>query len=124
MRPPRPVDWATAGAARAAEDWQLGNASAEAAMTGAGEAAEDGPGAPLVITHGPATEVLIEGAECDVDMGNAVEASAATAAAAAGVRPPRPAAWGTMTRGQRKHWKQRGGRSRWSPGHGGDLGSA
>ena len=110
MRPPRPVDWATAGAARAAEDWQLGNASAEAAMTGAGEAAEDGPGAPLVITHGPATEVLIEGAECDVDMGNAVEASAATAAAAVGVRPPKPSNWSTMPKMQKKNLFQRHGK--------------
>jgi len=62
---------AAAGAAGAAEDWQLGNASAEAAMTAAGGAAEDGPGAPLATTHGPAVEVLNEGAECDVDMGNA-----------------------------------------------------
>jgi len=37
MGPPRPVDWAAAGAA---EDWQMGNASAEAAMTAAGGAAE------------------------------------------------------------------------------------
>jgi len=59
---------AAAGAARAAEDWQFGNASAEAAMTAASGAAEDGPGVPLAT--GPAAEVLYEGAECDVDMGN------------------------------------------------------
>jgi len=43
MRPPRPLDWAAAGAAGSAEDWQMCNASAEAAVTAAGEAAEDGP---------------------------------------------------------------------------------
>jgi len=59
----------------------MGNASAEAAMTAAGGAAEDGPGAPLAVTHGLAAEVLYEGAECDMDMGNAAEASAVTAAA-------------------------------------------
>ena len=35
-------------------------------------------------------------------MGSA--AGASEAAAAARVRPPRPADWGTMTRGQRKHF--------------------
>jgi len=54
---------------------------------------------PLAITHGPAAGFLYEGAECDVGMGNAAEAPEATAAAAAGVRPPRPANWGTMTKG-------------------------
>ena len=44
MRPPRPVDWAAAGAVGAAEDGQMGNASAEDAMTTTGGAAEDGPG--------------------------------------------------------------------------------
>ena len=58
----------------------MGNASAEAAITAAGEAAEDGPGAPLATTHGPAAEVLNEGAECDVGMGNAAEAPVAAAA--------------------------------------------
>ena len=79
--PPRPVDWAAAGAAGAAEDGQMGNASAEAAMTAAGGAAEDGPGA-------------------------AVEA---TAGVAAGVRPPRPANRDKMTRTQRRNLKKRGG---------------
>ena len=51
---------------------------------------------PLAITHGPAAGFLYEGAECDVDMGNAAEAPEA-AAAAAGARPPRPADLGTMT---------------------------
>ena len=49
-------------------------------------------------------------------MENAAEASAATAAAAAGVRPPRPANWGKITRGQRQHWKQQGGRPRQNSG--------
>ena len=39
-------------------------------------------------------------------------------AAAAGVRPPRPADWGKITRGQREHRKRQSGRSRESPGHG------
>jgi len=84
MRPPRPVDWAATGAARAAEDGQICNASAEAARTAAGGAAEDGPGAPLATTHGPSAEVLCDGEGCDVDMGNA--AKAPVAAEAAGVR--------------------------------------
>ena len=46
MRPPRPVDWAAAGAAGAAKDGQMGNASAEEPMMASGGAAEDGPGAP------------------------------------------------------------------------------
>jgi len=75
----------------------MGNASAEAAITAAGEAAEDGPGAPLATTHGPAAEVLNEGAECDVGMGNAAEAP--VAAAATGVRPPRTADWGSGAAG-------------------------
>jgi len=55
-----------AGAAGAAKDWKMGNASAEAAMTAAGSAAGDGPGA---------TEEAVAGlAEI--------------------VRPPRPADWG------------------------------
>ena len=71
----------------------MGNAGApEAVVAAAGGAAEDRPGAPPATTHGPAAEVLYEGAECDVDMGIAAEASAATAAA--GVRPPRPAELG------------------------------
>ena len=57
------------------------------AMTAAGGAAEDGPGAPLATTHEPAAEVHYEGAQCDVDMGKAAEAPEATAATAAGVRP-------------------------------------
>ena len=71
----------------------MGNASAEAAMTTAGGAAEDRPGAPPAITHEPAAEVLYEGAECNVDMRNAAEAPEAVAPAAAGVRPPRLADW-------------------------------
>ena len=90
MRPPRPVDWAAAGAAGAAEDGQMGDASAEAAMTAAGGAAEDGPGAPLATAHRPAAEVQNEGAQCNVDMGNAAEAPEVTAAAAAEVRQTLP----------------------------------
>ena len=91
MRPPRPVDWEAAGAAGAAKDWQMGNASAEEAVMAAGGSAEDCPGAPLATTHGPAAEVLHEGAQCDVDMGNAAEAP--VVAAAAGMRTPRPSSW-------------------------------
>jgi len=84
MRPPRPVDWAAAGAAGAAKDWQMGNASAEAAMTAAGGAADDGPGA---------TE----------------EAAAGTAER---VRSPRPADWGTITRVQKVNRKKHCGKRR------------
>jgi len=107
MRPPRLVDWAAAGAA---EDWQMGKASAEKAITATGGAAEDGPGAPLVITHGPVAEVLYDGAEFDVDVGNA--AWALGAAEAARARPPRPSNWGAMSRSQKKNWKQQGERPR------------
>jgi len=118
---PKPVDWAAAGAAGAAKDRQMGNTSAEEAMTAASRASEDGPEAPPATTHGPAAEMLYEGAECDVDMGNAAEASATTATAAARVRPPRPANWGTMTKPsnwgamsgtQRKNWYRQGGKER------------
>jgi len=44
---------------------------------------------PLAPTHGPAAGTLHEGAEYDMETGNAAEAP--VAAAAAGVRPPRPA---------------------------------
>jgi len=88
----------------------MSNASEEAARTAAGGAVKDGPGAPLATTHGPAAEVLFEGKGCDVDVGNAAEASEATAAAAVRARPPRLENWGTMTRKQRKSWKQRDGR--------------
>jgi len=72
-------------------------------MTAAGRAAEDGPGAQLATTHRPAAELHYEGAQCDVDTGNAAEAPEATAAAAAGVQPTFPQEeWGKMTRNQRK----------------------
>ena len=57
---------------------------------------------PLAPTHGPAAETLHEGAEYDTETGGAAEAS--EAAAAAGVRPPRPSNWGTMTKAQKMHW--------------------
>jgi len=75
MRPQGPVDWAAAGAAGAAEDWQ-GNASAEAAMTAVGGAAEDGPGA------------AVEAKAAMVAMSPAAPINWDTAV---GVRPPRPA---------------------------------
>jgi len=70
-------------------------------------------------THGPELETLLEGVEYDAETKDAAEAPEAAAAAVARVRPPRPADWGTITRGQRKYWKQHGGRSRCNPGHGG-----
>ena len=45
----------------------------------------------LAPTHGPAAETLHEGAEYDAETGDAAEAP--EAAAAAGVRPPRPSNW-------------------------------
>ena len=66
----------------------------------AGGAAGDRPGAPPATTHGLVAEVLNEEEECNVDMGNAAEASEATAAAAAEVRPPRPANWAEATAGE------------------------
>jgi len=76
-------------------------------MTAAGGTVEDGP----AITHGLAAEVLYEGEDCDVDMGNATEAP--MAAAAAGVRPTLPQEeWDNMTRKQRKNWMMQGGRLR------------
>ena len=86
-------------------------------MTAAGGAAEDGPGAPLAITHGPAAEVLYEGAECDVDMENTAEAPVA---AAAEVRPALPQVeWDKMTgwggTKTMENWMKQGGRLRLSP---------
>jgi len=45
-----------------------------------------------------------------VDMGKAVEASAATAAAAVGVRPPKPSNWSTMPKMQKRNLFQRHGK--------------
>ena len=73
---------------------------------------------PLAPTHGPAAETLHEGAEYDAKTGDAAEAS--EAAAAAGVRPPRPSNWGDMSRRQRQHWKLRSGIARWDS-HGGGM---
>jgi len=57
------------------------------------------------------SEKLYEGAECDVDMGNAAEAP--VAAAAAGVPATFPQEeLEKMTRIERKHWKKQGGRLR------------
>jgi len=42
--------------------------------------------------HGPAAEEFLEGAECDAETENAAGFSE-EAAAAAGVRPPRPSNW-------------------------------
>ena len=181
VRPPRPSNWgampklqkknwhheehltrhptfgphgtpAAAGAAGAAEDWQMGNAGTVAAAVVAVGEAEDGlggmveagaekasgvttatdripmpapevaaaggrsgvPGAPPATMQEPVAEALYEGAECDVEMGNTAEAP--VAAAAAGVRPPRPNNWDTITRMQRKMWKKQGGQPRHCPG--------
>ena len=65
---------------------------------------------PLAPTHGPAAEALLEGAEHDAETEDL--AGASEAAAAEGVRPPRPRNWEAMTRKARKNWKQQGGRSR------------
>jgi len=54
---------------------------------------------PFAPTHEPAAQALDEEAELDADMGDAPEVP--TAAAAAGVMPPRPSNWEAMTRGQR-----------------------
>jgi len=48
------------------------------------------------------------GVRYDAETENAAGSSDVVAAAAR-VRPPRPADWGTMTRGQRQRWKQQGG---------------
>ena len=84
VTPGAQIDWQAAAetVVGGSEDWQMGNTGVEAAAAAAGGAAEYGSGA-------------------------AAEAAAGTAA---GVWPPRPADWGTMTRSQRHRWKQRGGR--------------
>ena len=79
-RPPGPVDWAAAGAAGAAKDGQMGNASAEVAMTAAGEAAATGAKA-------------------------AAEAESVTDGAPSGQRP-KPANWGDFTKARRDSWKK------------------
>ena len=68
-RPPvKPSDLPTM-TKRQRKDWhergngQMGNVSEEVARMAAGGAAEDGPGAPLATTQGPAAEVLYEGAK-------------------------------------------------------------
>ena len=66
--------------------------------------------AALAPTHVPAAEALDEAAEFDAETGDAPETP--VAAAAAGVRPPRPSNWGSMTRVQRRKWDQQGGRPR------------
>jgi len=63
---------------------------------------------PQATTHGPTAEALLEGEKYGAETEDAAEASGA--AAAARLRPPRPADWVTMTRGQRKNWKKRGGK--------------
>ena len=75
MRPPRPVDWEAAGAAK---DRQMDNASAEAAMTAGGGAAEDRPEAAAE------AETFREGP------------------------PAKPADWPTMTKRQLKNYKRGG----------------
>jgi len=74
-----PAAAGAAAAARAAEDWEMGNAGAEAAATAAGGAAEDGPG-------------------------TAAEAKAYRAGP-----PAKPANWPTMIKTQRRHWYKQGG---------------
>jgi len=93
VAPGAQIDWQAIAetVVEGSEDWQVGNAGVEAAAAVAGGAAKYGPGA----------------------------AAAETAGTAAGVRPPRPANWGTRTREQRRNWNQQGGRPRKSPGHGG-----
>ena len=59
------------------------------------------PGATM---HGPAAEALLEGAEYDAETGDIAGASEA---AAAGVRPPRPSNWGSMTKHQKVNWRRR-----------------
>ena len=51
-------------------------------------------------------------AEVATEAGAGMLITGATAAetAAGAQRPPRPANWDTMTRGQRKYWKQQGGK--------------
>ena len=69
------------------KDGQMSNASAEAAMTAAGEAEATGAKA-------------------------AAGASEAAAAAPARVQPPRPSNWGNMSKLQKKNWFHRHGK--WS----------
>jgi len=91
-RPPiKPSDWPTMTLrdnGRAGTSGETGKGATRARRRRGqrwAEMTEDGPGAPLATTHGPSAEVFCEGAECDIDIGNAAEAPAATAAAAAGV---------------------------------------
>ena len=59
---------------------------------------------------GQAADALLKGAE--YDDAETEDAAGASETAAARVRPPRPADWGTTKRSQRKYWKKRGGRPR------------
>ena len=109
VAPGAQIDWQEAAetVVEGSGDWKMGNAGVEAEAAAAGGAAEYGPGAPPATTHGSVAEVFYDGAECDVDTGNAAEASAPTAATAAGVRPPRPSNWSAMTKDQKRHWYKR-----------------
>jgi len=64
-------------------------------------------------SSGPAAETLYVGTEIDADTVHAAETPVTkTAAGGRHVRTPRPSNWVTITRGQRKYWKQHGGSPR------------
>jgi len=118
VRPPKPSNWGamsgtqrknwehitgrftfgphgTQAAAGAAEDWQMGNAGAEAMDLDGLSTAEGAVAPPGATTHDSAAEALLEGAEYDAEMEDAVRALevATVATAAARMRSPRPADW-------------------------------
>jgi len=73
--------------------------------TTAGAAAPTGPN-----MHKPPTDKVKEGAEYDTKTEDATGASESAAAAAARVRPPRPADWVAMTKAQRESWRKHASR--------------
>ena len=95
-------------------------ATAGEAMDLDGISTAAGPAAPPgATTHGPAAEALqlqtaVEGAEYDAETEDGAEVSEApvAATAAVGIRPPRPADWGTLTRVQKANGKKHGGKRR------------
>ena len=58
------------------------------------------------------TKAAAMGAEATTMASAAAAATEAAPGRAAGEPPPKPADWGTMTKGQKQHWYKRAGRWR------------
>ena len=98
---------AAQAAAEADAEAAVGAVTGEAAQVSATEedATESLPATPEA--NSAVGEVLTE-----AEAGMLITGGTAAEIAARAQRPPRPANWDTMTRGQRKYWKQHGGKPR------------